>query len=127
MKGGHLGICNHLGMFGMCSIYALCAYLPVVLLRYRNEVTTVKRYLLHSFCVSIVFVNSLLNPITYSVRIRQFRVAFIELLLRTVNTAQAEQIEMRYFGAANDVISNEQRNNNNNSNPADRNELPQQK
>ena len=85
-----------------------------------------KRYLLHSFCVSIVFVNSLLNPIIFSVRIRQIRVAFIELLFRTVNIAQAERIEMRYFGAANAVIPNEQRNINNNSNPTDINELPQQ-
>ena len=48
--------------------------------------------------------NSLLNPIIFSVRIRQFRVAFIELLFRTVNIAQAEQIEMRIFGATNAVV-----------------------
>lgn len=29
---------------------------------------------------------------------KQFRVAFIELLFRTVNTADAEEIEMRFFG-----------------------------
>ena len=48
--------------------------------------------------------NSLLNPIIFSVRIRQFRVAFIELLFRTVNIAQAEQIKMRIFGATNAVV-----------------------
>ena len=96
-----------------------------------TEATAEARYLLHSFSVSIVFMNSLLNPIIYSVRIRQFRVAFIELLFRTVNTAQAEQIEMRYFGATNavrHVVGNkaeedEQGNMNNNNNPANRNEL----
>ena len=90
--------------------------------------------MLHSFSVSIVFVNSLLNPIIYSARIRQFRVAFIELLFRTVNIAQAEQIEMRFFGATNavgPVVGNkaeedEQGNMINNDNPANRNELPQQ-
>ena len=99
-----------------------------------TEATAEARYLLHSFSVSIVFMNSLLNPIIYSVRIRQFRVAFIELLFRTVNIAQAEQIEMRFFGATNavgHVVGNkaeedEQGNTNNNDNPANRNELPQQ-
>ena len=41
--------------------------------------------------------NSLLNPIIYSIRIRQFRVAFIELTCRTVNIAEAEEIKMRFF------------------------------
>ena len=72
--------------------------------------------------------NSLLNPIIYSVRIRQFRVAFIDLLFRTINIAQAEQIEMRFFGATNavgPVVGNkveedEQGNMINNDNPANR-------
>ena len=99
-----------------------------------TEATAEARYLLHSFSVSIVFMNSLLNPIIYSVRIRQFRVAFIELLFTTVNIAQAEQIEMRFFGATNavgPVVGNkpeedEQGNMINNDNPANRNELPRQ-
>ena len=48
--------------------------------------------------------NSLLNPIIYSVRMRQFRVAFIELACRTVNITEAEEIEMRVFGAPNAVV-----------------------
>ena len=32
---------------------------------------------------------------------KQFRVAFIELLFRTVNTAAAEEIEIRFFGVRN--------------------------
>ena len=99
-----------------------------------TEATAEARYLLHSFSVSMVFMNSLLNPIIYSVRIRQFRVAFIELLFTTVNIAQAEQIEMRFFGATNavgPVVGNkaeedEQGNMINNDNPANRNELPRQ-
>ena len=120
------------------AVLLLC-FLPgfisaLVLTRLGTEVKTEARYLLHSFSVSIVFMNSLLNPIIYSVRIRQFRVAFIELLFRTVNIAQAEQIEMRFFGATNavgPVVGNkaeedEQGNMINNDNPANRNELPQQ-
>ena len=106
----------------------------LVITRLGTEVKTEARYLLHSFSVSIVFMNSLLNPIIYSVRIRQFRVAFIDLLFRTVNIAQAEQIEMRFFKATNavrHVVGNkaeedEQGNMINNGNPANRNELPQQ-
>ena len=79
--------------------------------------------------------NSLLNPIIFSVRIRQFRVAFIELLFRTVNIAQAEQIEMRIFGATNAVAGIKagqlqegqdlQGNMNIDDNPANRNDIPQ--
>ena len=35
---------------------------------------------------------------------KQFRVAFIELFFRTVNTADAEEIEMRFFGVPNAVV-----------------------
>ena len=36
---------------------------------------------------------------------RQFRVAFIELTCRTVNITEAEEIEMRVFGAPNAVVT----------------------
>ena len=35
---------------------------------------------------------------------KQFRVAFIGLLFRTVNAADAEEIEMRFFGAPYAVV-----------------------
>ena len=76
----------------------------IVCSRFHKEITAETMYLLHSSSVSIAFMNSLLNPIIFSVRIRQFRVAFIELLCRTVNIAQAEQIEMRIFGVTNAVV-----------------------
>ena len=41
--------------------------------------------------------NSLFNPLIYAVRIRYFRVTFIQLLLRKT-TAQAEQLERNIFG-----------------------------
>ncbi|XP_078375470.1 beta-1 adrenergic receptor-like [Oculina patagonica] len=40
--------------------------------------------------------NSLLNPLIYTVRIRYFRVAFIQLLSRKT-VAQAEELEMKIF------------------------------
>ena len=63
-------------------------------------------YLL-SFCITTVtLLNSLVNPLVYSVRMRQFRVSFIELLTcRTAaNVAEAEEIEMRMFGSPNAVV-----------------------
>ena len=41
--------------------------------------------------------NSLFNPLIYAVRIRQFRVAFIQLLSRKT-IAQAEELERKIFG-----------------------------
>ena len=40
---------------------------------------------------------------------RQFRVAFIELICRTANITEAEEIEMRWFGSPNAVVRIEAR------------------
>ena len=77
--------------------------LPVVLISYR-EFTPEAVYLFFSFTMSLVVLDSLLNPIVYALRLRQFRVAIIELLFRTVNTVDAEEIEMRFFGLPNAVV-----------------------
>ena len=50
---------------------------------------------------TVVFFNSLLNPVIYCIRIRQFRVAFIESTFRNVNFARAEEIERQWFGEPN--------------------------
>ena len=42
--------------------------------------------------------NSLFNPLIYAVRIRYFRVAFIQLLSTRKTFAQAEQLERNIFG-----------------------------
>ena len=77
--------------------------LPVVLISYR-EFTPEAVYLFFSFTMSLVFLDSLLNPIVYALRLRQFRVAIIELLFRTVNIVDAEEIEMRFSGVPNAVV-----------------------
>ncbi|XP_068683297.1 adenosine receptor A1-like [Montipora foliosa] len=48
---------------------------------------------------SILLMNSLFNPILYSVRIRELRVAMIELIFRTTQVAETEEIEKGLFGA----------------------------
>ena len=40
--------------------------------------------------------NSVANPIIYAARLRQFRVAFLEIILRK-NFTEAQEIEMRLF------------------------------
>jgi len=79
----------------------LC-HIPINIL-YAFFVTTIKRkstdggetaiYLLPLIPVF----NSLVNPLIYAVRMRHFRVAFIQLLSRK-STAQAEEVERKIFG-----------------------------
>ena len=52
---------------------------------------------------SVILLNSVINPILYSIKIREFRVAFIEILCKTANLAKAEEIEMRFFKSPNVV------------------------
>jgi len=47
--------------------------------------------------------NSLLNPVLFCVRIKQFRVAFIQLVFKK-DHAEAENIEKRVFGRVNHAI-----------------------
>ena len=77
------------------------AVFSTVALKYEGKISLETVYVLVSFGLSMVLLNSLLNAIIYSVRIRQLRVAFIELTCRTVNITEAEEIEMRVFGAPN--------------------------
>ena len=57
-------------------------------------------YIIIFLASTVVFFNSLLNPKS-CIRIRQFRVAFIELIFRNVNFARAEEIERQWFGEPN--------------------------
>ena len=57
--------------------------------------------------VWVAILNSFLNPIVYSVRMRQFRVAFVDLRNRAAHIA--EEIEMRVHGSKNAVGEAEQR------------------
>jgi len=52
--------------------------------------------------------NSLINPVIYCVRIRQFRVSFIEIVLWK-NNAQAEELERKVFGTLNASAPHEER------------------
>lgn len=90
-------------------VLVMC-YIPLPISRIfalssRGKLSPETVYIIFFSAVSVSLLNSLINPVIYSVRMRQFRVAFVELICRTVHIAQAaEEIEVRVFRAANAVI-----------------------
>ncbi|XP_078361556.1 uncharacterized protein LOC144645909 [Oculina patagonica] len=90
------------------SVLFLC-YGPIIVLRlvfitYRSYMSIQTAYACLLSTVFVTILNSFLNPLIHSVRMRQFRVAFIELTCRTANIAEAEEIEARVFGSPNNVV-----------------------
>lgn len=80
-----------------CVIFFLVlSYLPIFIVRLLLLTSTITSVNLANislnFVTCIAILNSLINPIIYCVRLRQFRVAFIQMLLRK-NNLQAEQFE----------------------------------
>ena len=87
----------------------LC-YLPTIISRIilekyitENRISLDITYTVLFSYTSVVLLNSVINPILYSIKIREFRVAFIEILCKTANLAKAEEIEMRFFKSPNVV------------------------
>ena len=78
--------------------------LRIILALHRNRMSTETVYECSFVTSTFVILNSLVNPLIYSVRTRQFRVAFVELTCRAANIAEAEQIEMRLFGSPNAAV-----------------------
>ena len=91
----------------------LISYLPIAVVRILSKMSVFSKNVAASlvfFSSFVFFLSSLTNPIIYCARTRQFRVAFIEILLGKTNT-QAEELERRVFGSTN---NNDNNNNNNN-------------
>ena len=88
-------------------VFLLLTYLPlyaVLVLLEEYVIDSVNmRYIVFFITSSMAILNSLINPIIYCIRIRQFRVAFVEILLGKSN-AQAEEIKEQGFGASNAVV-----------------------
>ena len=86
----------------------LLCYLPsiiVQILLQTSTITSVKTAHIAYFTTSFVAIlNSLKNPVIYCVRIKQFRIAFIEILLGK-NYTQAEQLQMRNFRRSPNIVS----------------------
>ena len=93
--------------------FLMLSYLPLLfagLLINNDVVKSVNLRDILTFTVILtITANSLVNPIIYCVRVRQFRVTFIELIFGKSHT-QAEDIETRVFRVLNRVapLENEQ-------------------
>ena len=79
----------------------LC-YIPtnicfVILFYFKDRISTNVGHIATYIFTLVPLLNSLFNPLIYAVRIRYFRVAFIQLLSRKT-IAQAEELERKIFG-----------------------------
>ena len=75
----------------------------ITLPKYRNEISLNTAYTVFVLTATVALLNSLINPVIYSVRLRQFRVAIIELTCRKMSITQAKKIEKRLFGRTNAI------------------------
>ena len=79
----------------------LC-YVPVnicsgIFKAFKEYIPTYNSYTVLSLVSLLPILNSLFNPLIYTIRITSFRIAFIELLLRKT-ASQAEELERKIFG-----------------------------
>ena len=88
-------------------VILLLSYSPIFIVRILLLTSTISSvniaYISLYTATFLTILNLLMNPVIYCVRIRQFRVAFIEILLRKSYT-QAEQFERRMFKTSNNVV-----------------------
>ena len=90
--------CTIIVLFTIVLCYFPANIIVVIMISFMKDsiAINVKHIMLHLLTLLPVL-NSLFNPLIYAVRIRYFRVAFIQLLLRKT-IAQAEQLERNIFG-----------------------------
>lgn len=70
----------------------------VILAASKNTIPVNVRHVVFNVTSSLLVLNSLFNPLIYAVRIRCFRVAFIQLLSRKT-PSKAQELEKRIFGS----------------------------
>ena len=85
----------------------VCFILPSIVMfvswkLFREKLSPDVKTLVRHFSLLPPIINSVINPVIYTVRKRQFRVAFIELLLRK-SFQEAEEFERRLFGTTNNA------------------------
>ena len=69
----------------------------VILFSFKNIISPNVRHIAFYIFTLLPVLNSLFNPLIYAVRIRNFRVTFIQLVSRKA-TAQDEELERKIFG-----------------------------
>ena len=76
-----------------------------IVLEYLIEDTSIDIETVARFLVTLpVMFNSVVNPVIYAVKKRQFRVAFVELLSRK-NYQEAKDFEKRLFRSSSDITT----------------------
>ena len=90
--------------------FVIISFLPMVIFRISIEclkdiVTLGTLWAIRAAASSLAVLNSFVNPLIYYLRLRQFRVALIELLMRK-NRNEAEEFERKIFGS-NVVVNRE--------------------
>ena len=93
--------------FIIIVVLTLC-YIPLlilraVLVRYQSKLSFDVLYMYFFLATLMTLLNAFFNPIIYAVRLREFRVAFIEFICRTGN--EAEQIERQISGSASKAVA----------------------
>ncbi|XP_078345367.1 uncharacterized protein LOC144630868 [Oculina patagonica] len=86
----------------------LCFFFPLIIIfvtwHILNEsISHDAKTLVRHFSFTPVIINSVLNPVIYTVRKREFRVGFIELLLRK-SFQEAGEFERRLFGSTDNAV-----------------------
>ncbi len=72
-------------------------FCAVIFSSFKNSIPAHIGHALLSLVILLPVLNSLFNPLIYVVRMRYFRVAFIQLLSRKP-VSQAEELERKIFG-----------------------------
>ena len=89
----------------------ICCFLPLTVtfmtwVIFSRHFSLGVKTLIRQLSLALTILNSIVNPIIYTVRKREFRVAFIELLLRK-RLQEAEEVEMKLFRFRNNVVNPE--------------------
>ncbi|XP_078384709.1 beta-1 adrenergic receptor-like [Oculina patagonica] len=84
-------------LLAILMTYIPAGFCVVIFISFKNSIPAHIGHVLLSLVILLPVLNSLFNPLIYAVRIRYFRVAFIQLLSRKT-VAQAEELERKIFG-----------------------------
>ena len=79
----------------LCYIPGIICF--IIVISFKESIPIHVKLIMFNLSTLFPILNSLFNPLIYAVRIRYFRVAFIELFSRKT-FAQAEQLERNIFG-----------------------------
>ena len=90
-------------IFAIFLSYIPASFCVIIVRYFKDSIPANVGHIVLNLVNLLPILNSLFNPLIYVVRIRYFRVAFIQLLSRKT-VAQAEELEMKIFGPRQDRV-----------------------